>query len=149
MGKKDRDRKPIIPSVPRPKRTPRPPQDTVDSNQCTPTWRFSSVDLDGKWGWRNIDADTLIELRGKLSNLETMRWAEIINNRHCHAIKASVLCKEARDRLVEIQLDDTDELYQLSFSNKQRLFGVRHKQVFDLIWWDPEHTVYPVAKKNT
>lgn len=66
-----------------------------------------------------------------------------------HKMEVADLDKEARDRLVEIDLDDLDELWSLRLSGRERVWGTITRNVFSLLWWDPEHTVYPVSKKYT
>jgi hypothetical protein len=56
--------------------------------------------------------------------------------------------KEASDRLRERELDDL-ELYSFRISAKERIWGIREREAFYIIWWDPGHTVYPVQKKHT
>jgi hypothetical protein len=66
-----------------------------------------------------------------------------------HKMDVGLLEKDARDRLVELRLDDLDELWSLRLSAQERVWGVITLNVFSLLWWDPEHTVYEVKKKHT
>lgn len=114
-----------------------------------PSWRFGMIDLDGPWGWLNIRSkDTLVYIMEKLRNFETMTWREIDENRHNHPMPLEKIPKKARERLKERELDD-QELYSFHLSAKERIWGIREREAFYIIWWDPEHTVYPVQKKHT
>jgi len=55
----------------------------------------------------------------------------------------------AQRRLDDLGIDDTGTLYQLKIpggQGKQRLWGIRQENVFQILWWDPNHTVYPLNK---
>lgn len=130
--------------------------EVVDFGKRSPVWRFHAFDLDGPhgedaepYGWKCMNRTELCDLRTKLGHLESMTWNEMIRNRHCHPISHKQLSKEARDRLDELKYDDIDGLFQISFSNTERLFGIKDRYIFKILWWDPDHKVYPVEKKNT
>lgn len=107
------------------------------------------MDLEGPWGWLNIQSkDILVSIMEKLGNFESMTWGEIDRNRHNHPMPFDEIPKEARERLKERELDD-QELYSFHLSAKKRIWGKREREAFYIIWWDPEHTVYPVQKKHT
>jgi hypothetical protein len=51
-----------------------------------------------------------------------------------------------RDR----ELDDVDELFSLRMGGaKKRIYGIRDRGTLQVIWWDPEHEIYPTEPKNT
>jgi hypothetical protein len=66
-----------------------------------------------------------------------------------HFIDTAGCSKVARDRLVELSLDDTAELYSLHVNGRQRIIGIRDRQVLKILWYDPDHQVYPSRKKGT
>jgi len=115
-----------------------------------PSWVLSIMDIDGPWGWK-IDANKMLEIRQTLSNYESMNWREILQNHNsgCHSIPTSKICKEAQVRLVELRQDDTDDLISLRKTGKERIWGIKDRDVLKILWWDPNHEVYPVEKKNT
>ena len=108
------------------------------------------LDLNGPWGWLNIKLkDLLVEIVDKLKNFESMTWSEIESNKKSHLISLDKIAKKAQERLRERELDDLEELYSLRLSGKERIWGKRENEAFYIIWWDPDHTVYPVQKKHT
>ncbi len=121
------------------------------SDQEKLSWQIRILDFEGPWGWGDIDAETLTYLHGKLAQFETMTWAEINNpNTGCHPIQIKDLCSEAQKRLAEIQVVTTEEeLFSLRLSGKERLWGIRERHIFKILWWAPRHEVYPVDKKHT
>ncbi|WP_338664315.1 hypothetical protein VQH23_03935 [Pararoseomonas sp. SCSIO 73927] len=107
------------------------------------------MDLEGSWGWSGTSAEYLFrEVIPHLHNLETMSWQQL-RAQGSHPIPTDQVCKEARERLGEIGKADEDSLYSVRFTGRCRVWGIRRGVVFHLLWWDPQHSVYPVAKKNT
>jgi hypothetical protein len=101
------------------------------------------------WGWDKIDKDLFFkEIVPKLQNFESMTWGEILNRQN-HEIDISEICPEARKRLSALNLDDYDKLISLRLTGPQRVWGIRNKDILKLLWWDPEHKVYPSFKKHT
>ncbi len=106
------------------------------------------VDLDGPWGWRNLGLDKLDEIHKKLCSFEKMTVGQLVSGRGHHKIAASSVCKQARERLVELERDDLDDLWSLHLTTVERVWGSITGSTFSLLWWDPDHTVYPVGKSN-
>ena len=55
--------------------------------------------------------------------------------------------REAKARLAQLRLDSYDILYSLAITGRQRVWGIMIEETgtFQLLWYDPEHTVYPVS----
>ena len=114
-------------------------------NDWKPVWRFQRMDMDGPWSWAKASARDLLEhLHERLRSFESMTWNEIDRAKSCGSIAVAQLCKEARDRLMEIRQDDVDHLYKLRITQKGRVWSIRDGHIFLLLWWDPDHTVYPM-----
>ena len=56
------------------------------------------------------------------------------------------LCKEARDRIIELKLIDIDRVFSLRLSGTERLFGILEDGIFSIIWYDPNHEIYPISE---
>lgn len=80
-----------------------------------------------------------------------MTWDAIVvtAKKFNHAVSCDSLCKSAKNRLQELELDDLDELVSLRVSSKKRIWAIRQGQHCLLLWWDPDHEVCPSEKKNT
>jgi hypothetical protein len=113
-----------------------------------PLWAFRIVDLGGPWCWSALGGDALREVLQRMRELESMTWLAIADT-GSHAIDVAGLCKRARDRLMEIQQDDVDQVYSLRVTGRRRIFGIRDGGVLRILWWDPEHEVCPAPKKHT
>ncbi len=105
------------------------------------------LDLEGEWGWNSLTPAQIELLHDKCKGWETMRASELFGNGGNKLIPLGNIAKDARDRLLEIELDDLDGLWELRLSGLRRVWGTRVEHVFYLIWWDPKHTVCPSLKR--
>lgn len=63
-----------------------------------------------------------------------------------HDQEISSLCSEARQRLAVLQLDrelEDAKLFRFRVGGTERLWGFRRGGCFYVLWWDPDHQVYP------
>lgn len=108
-------------------------------------WRLCMADKGGPFPWTAITPDKLHEIFGKLAEFEPMNWEEIKRG-GSHPIQVASLCMEARERLVQLKLDDFDELVSLRLTGKNRVWCIQTGHLMRLLWWDADHKVYPVEK---
>ncbi len=75
-------------------------------------------------------------------------WNEAIARSHNHPIRIDKICKRAQNRLAQLEYGDNDTLYQLRIAGKgeRRLWGFKHQNILQILWWDPDHTVYPTRR---
>ena len=59
------------------------------------------------------------------------------------------LVQSARQRLRELQRDDIETLHAWHMGAKERLWCAEYNGAMYILWWDPNHEVYPVPKKHT
>jgi hypothetical protein len=158
MTKKNAKGKPSLQAAPSRKEQPVPlrPEGTGDMPPgAKPVWRLSSLDLDhnGSWSWNLSTASTLREIAEFLAQMENLTWAELKaltspgkggNHKRNKAIPVEQLCPDAQKRLRELKLDHLDGLFEFRIRSKPRLWGYARQGVFHVVWWDPEHKVYPV-----
>lgn len=116
----------------------------------TISWRFSKVDRNGSWkcSLKLLNEEKVKEIIRKLHDLDSMTWGDLKGKRN-HSIPVSGISKTAQKRLTEIQRDDIDDLFSIGLCGKERVFGIRDGDVFNILWWDPNHTVCPSIKKHT
>jgi hypothetical protein len=103
------------------------------------------------FGWQDLDAGKVNEVRTKLAQLESMTWNEILvaGKKQNHSVAVWKLSNEAQNRLAFIGLGDTEELVSLRLSGRERVWGLRQGAAMLILWWDPEHDVCPSLLKNT
>ena len=117
-------------------------------------WTHEAADCEGSWEsgtprqWQIDCWNTIIF--PKLSEWEKLTWSEIDNfttggkERHKmhHNMDVSVLADEAKYRLIEIE-KFSDIMFRFRLGAKRRLWGFRTVNKFEVIWYDPNHEVYP------
>ena len=133
---------------PHPSKTPKRAGFDENPMRLKPAWRVGHMEMCHPFGWHCINGTLALDIISKLRSFESMTWAEILGARH-HAISTEDICKEARERLVALKMDDQERLISLAFSGKERVWGVLEHNVLTLLWWDPEHTICPSPKKHT
>ena len=116
-----------------------------------PAWRVSLLQWVAPYGCHILNLETSIFIQTKLKEFEAMTWNEILvrDKRKNHTIKVEEIAQQARKRLIEIGQDDIDELVSLRLTGTTRIWGIRDQNVLKLLWWDPDHQVYPSHKKHT
>ena len=125
--------------------------------QMRMTWKVDTADRVGDWSWgvcRNWDdAQWRADVAPKLYEFGKLTWAEIERqaygnegkrHRSHHPMAADQICKEAQDRLLELERDYPETLFRFRLGNMPRLWGVRVVNCFEVIWHDPTHKIYPV-----
>ena len=52
---------------------------------------------------------------------------------------------EAQSDLERGKLDEIfgDQIFRFRVSGQKRLWGFRRDRTFHVVWWDPDHKVYP------
>jgi len=119
-----------------------------NSEQEKPAWQFYQLDWDGPWGC--VDAKKWQEILQKLGHFETRTWADIKSDGNNHAVEIQNSPNPSvPKRLLEIHLDDIDELFSLRLSGKERVWGILEGHILKILWWDPNHEVWPSTKKHT
>ena len=88
----------------------------------------------------------------KLKDYEGLTWAEINKasgggtyGTNSHYEDVEDLCKDARDRINELMIFE-DRVFSLRLDGETRLYGIIENGVFYVIWYAPNHEIYPVKK---
>ena len=138
-----RHRKPTFANSLTPK-VERKPRITPESDRDQrPVWLVERIDFDGPWCWKKMDVEALHRVHERLSAFERMTFREIEGKQN-HQIPVERLGKEARDRLMEIGIDEYDEVLSLRVTKAERVWGLKAPNGIYLLWWDPTHSVYPM-----
>jgi hypothetical protein len=107
------------------------------------------MDMDGPWSCVKVSPDQYYRILERLKELERLTWKEIVTNpghsHNHHYMDQSVICGEAKGRLEALQID-VERVFSIRITSKERLWGIREAACFRILWWDPDHSVYPVAK---
>ena len=102
-----------------------------------------------EWGWRIISVDKWAEIIRKLGDFETMTWGQIQGgDTGSHLVEmAGCPNRDTLRRLAELRLDDIDTMFSLRLSGAERIWGILDGNVLKLLWYDPNHTVWPTQRQ--
>ncbi len=113
-----------------------------------PLWSFKKLDNSGqKWQISNLS------IVNQLKAYEGMTWSEISsssggkakgNGSNSHFVSISNLSREAKQRIIDINLGSEDVLYSLRLGSRKRLYGILNSRIFEIIWYDENHEIYPL-----
>ncbi len=111
------------------------------------------MDLDGPWGWRQISSADVCEIFSKLGNFESMSHGALFGpggaGKTYELAGLAAVNRDATRRISELELDDEDELHRLRLTGERRLYGLLRGRDFYVLWWDPNHQVWPSPLKHT
>lgn len=149
MSKKRKKKIPLPAITPSEKKIPKVHQNPNSFRSQRPSWRVSLLDVDGPWGIQKVTKEYFIEkILPKLQDFETMYWNEILNA-NSHEISRNKIIKAAQERLEQLTTTDFDNLVSLRLKGKERIWGIRERNILKILWWDSEHEICPSKKKHT
>jgi hypothetical protein len=112
-------------------------------------WRFTHLDDEGPWGLAPLDHARVLGLLAEMVKFESQTINELFHRGEwpgkCHDVE-SLPNKTARDRLEAMGLPDMTKIWKLRIGGPGRLWGFLIGNVFHVVWWDPEHQVWPSPK---
>lgn len=120
-------------------------------------WRFDRIDRAGKFAFDLDRKDFLhYEVMEKIINYSSMTWAEVKRQTHDggkskhHMLSVDSLSDDAIERLEAKHLCEySDSIFSLALRNRLRIVGIRDKEFFYVLWYDPNHEICPSKLKNT
>lgn len=125
-------------------------------NSAKPTWRFNRIESSQNYPFPD-DAKTLYSIFKKLASYETMTVSEIENDRSNHSGPYDLSDERILDKLDKKVLEEInqkriniDQIHRFTIHGSQRVYALSFTRgVYELIWWDPNHQIYPLPKKHT
>ena len=102
------------------------------------------------WGDPDSQSHCVRTICEKLKGYQRRTWGDIYRDRsRDHPSNVNNLSKVAQKRLKDLKQDDIDQLWRFRFTGEQRIWGIKRGHIFHVLWWDPQHKVYPSKKKHT
>lgn len=93
---------------------------------------------------QNLSTETWLSIMDRLVGFETMTVQELRESSvYTEYELPSRLLPEALRRLEELNLGDMTKIGRFRVWKKPRLYGFMEGNVFHVLWWDPEHEIYP------
>jgi len=99
-----------------------------------------------------MSGEDLCGLMKRLAQLETMTVGEAFPGGGYPGKEYDVEkipTAAARERLDAIGLADMTKISVFRLGGELRLYGFRYGNVFHVVWWDPEHVIWPSQLKHT
>lgn len=119
-------------------------QEMVPVSKKQVKWCFELFDKNITWHEDDYTEETFRTVAKNMKKYSSMTWGAIENNRHRnHSVKAHKIIPQAQKRLVELMLDDYDDIWRFRFDGLKRIWGIRDKHIFRVLWWDPQHKICP------
>ena len=124
-----------------------------DADEGYPSFSLRYVDKNGSWSWNGVSSQDKARILDFMGDMCVLSWAEIAQQRDNrgkkhHYQEAQSIATSAQGRLTGLE-DEVDYLFRFRLGSRERLWGIRKYGVFYVLWWDPEHTVYPTEPNNT
>ena len=121
---------------------------------CKVTWCANKADREGKWSWGelrdwdNAEWDEVIQPPFRF--FEQLTWGEIDSlssesgHKMHHDHDLGDLVPEAQDRWRHMDLEQFDVLFRFRLGGTRRAWGYVAQAHFHLVWWERNHSIYPV-----
>jgi len=119
-------------------------------------FRYADRATQEAWSFKPSEehAPVLVEF---ICDMAQLTWGEIeaqrqgtAGNRHRrhHSQDIDSLTTTAQTDITKRKLSERfdDSMFRFRLSGEQRLWGFRRGRVFHVVWWDPDHQVYPTEK---
>lgn len=114
-------------------------------------WRFGRIQLVAPYGWHELDIAGANKVKARLADLERCTWKDIFvrraNDNH-HFDVATLKCANARSWM-QNNLPDQHSIWTIKVASRERIWGILSEGAYQIIFWDPQHLIWPVPKKHT
>jgi hypothetical protein len=133
-------------------RTPRLGADPGSIFDMPMLWHCDCADRAESWSWGQArdwgeEAWTGV-IEPKLREFEKLPWKEIhkfnTNSGHKahHSMPIESIDAEPQRRIVHLEIEHDGDIFRFRLGYKKRLWGFRFANVFEVLWYDPEHMIY-------
>jgi hypothetical protein len=115
-------------------------------------WRFAHVDHDGPWGFSAADTEVFCAVLRKLAAFESMTVNELFHHGDEPGKEyelARLPNAEAVTRLEAAGLGDQTKIWRLRCKGTERLYGFLDGNIFHVVFWDPQHQIWPSTLRHT
>lgn len=140
---------------------PRPSKARPQPDNIALSWRFSTLDraYPQEGGWSAIDDADLHRIVECIAALDDRSMTQVLagssTSQRYFAVydQATVdrgFSADAKRQLADRERDDATEIARIRVGGTKRLYAVKTPRgVFELLWWDPNHQIYPTEPRNT
>ncbi|MCT8157695.1 hypothetical protein [Bifidobacterium polysaccharolyticum] len=137
-------------------KVPKAEIDNIDElNEMKIIFRFDLVDLepDCPWSLAKMSESDHAEFLKKLKQFEYSKVGELKSPRlgsfKTYHDFSKCPNQDPVERLGKYYEFEGDSIARFRLSGKKRLYGFLIDNGFHIVWWDPEHEIWPSKKKHT
>jgi hypothetical protein len=140
------------------KKSPVARQPAGEAGSRPPVFHFEYADVafSGDFGFHQ-DPECSHDILALILDASKKSWNELLaervysggqSHKKHHSQVVATLEAGARQRITDRKLDEVfgDDIFRFRDGNMKRMWGFRDGQDFYVLWWDPNHLVYPVDK---
>jgi hypothetical protein len=117
------------------------------------SFRYLDRTTTGAFGWHLHTDASFRQVMTFMVDVSASSWSELRGQRvdgrpRNHSQEIATLCPEAQQLLARGPYDGLGgDLFRFRLMNAARLWGYKFDEVFYVLWWDPEHRVYPLEPR--
>lgn len=115
------------------------------------SWQISKLQLDGEWGWKNVDSNIFIkEILPAFQAWEKMKIGDLLGKQN-HILIPSSISERGKVLLRKIVHREflCENVISLHIDGTKRIIGLRNDNIVSVLFWDPEHTFSPSQLSHT
>lgn len=109
-------------------------------------WRFGLQDRGGDFPWVAITETDQVDVIRRMAEFEKMTVQQMKQGGSHHIVPFEKFATPIFQRLRALELDDFDALCSFRVTGTKRFWCIKLENIYSVLWWDPEHKVYPVSK---
>lgn len=140
---------------------PRPAAAASAIEDTALSWRFSTLDraYPQEGGWDAVDEADLRRIVDRIAALDDRPLVQVVagsatSQRDFTVYDQSTIDRgftaDAKRQLARRERDDATEIARIRIGSAKRLYAVKTPRgVFEMLWWDPNHEIYPTEPRNT
>lgn len=118
------------------------------------SWNFSQFDGSSDWGFVAFKREHIDVVMKMVTHFESIGWNAIQRDKKSHGVdvknsKPALKAWWAYCEGKNMKDDKNTKLFSLRIDSTKRLYGIRDGGIFNVIWYDPHHDLFPSHKKNT
>ena len=118
------------------------------------SWNFSQFDGNSDWGFAAFKREHIDVVMKMVTHFESVGWNAIQRKKKSHGVdvknsKPALKAWSAYCSGNNVSDAKPPKLFSLRIDSTKRLYGIRDGGIFNVIWYDPHHDLFPSHKKNT
>jgi hypothetical protein len=148
VKKPGRLKQPASREIPSGDKTPKIASEPSFYDDRKAAWRISKIQISSPYGWHELTAPEVAEIKEKLGTFEKNTWRELFvrDARLNHCIPSNELkCPIAR-KWMTINMPDQPYLWTLRLSGAERVWGILSEGAYQIVFWDPQHLIWEVRR---